>query len=338
VRTLQRHFGRLELTTRPDGRPPQVFGRFEASRPNELWTGDALHGPHIAGRKAYLFAFLDDHSRAVMAARWGYFEDSVRLAAALRPALAARGVPDGIYVDYAEVDVNADNGSAFVDAALRRAAARLGIKISHSAPGRPQGRGKIERFFGVVRQEFLVEIGDGAGVTGLAELNKLFTAWYETVYHTRPHSETGQPPIGRWLAGAPFPTPSPAQLREAFLWAEYRMVRKDATIKLFGGAYETDPALAGRKVECVFDPFDLSVVEVRWNGRPYGLARPQHIGRHSHPKAKPEDPAAPPPTGIDYLGIIAAEHEQAARRHRIRYDALADGQQDGQHDGQEDGQ
>ncbi len=265
-----------------------------------------------------------------MAARWGYFEDSVRLAAALRPALAARGVPEVIYVD---------NGSAFVDAALTRAAARLGIKITHSTPGRPQGRGKIERFFGVVRQEFLVEIGDGSSITDLAQLNKLFTAWYETVYHTRPHSETGQPPIGRWLAGAPFPTPSPAQLREAFLWAEHRMVRKDATIKLFGGAYETDPALAGRRVECVFDPFDLSAVEVRWNGKPWGLARPQHIGRHSHPKAKPEDPAGPPPaTGIDYLGIIAAEHEQAARRHRIRYDALAGEQHDGQDDGQEDGQ
>jgi hypothetical protein len=51
------------------------------------------------------------------------------------------------------------------------------------------------------------------------------------------------------------------------LWAEYRVVRKDATIKLFGGAYETDPALAGRRVECVFVPFDLAVVEVRWNGR-----------------------------------------------------------------------
>ena len=252
-----------------------------------------------------------------MAARWGYFEDSVRLAAALRPALAARGVPEAIYVD---------NGSAFVDAALTRAAARLGIKITHSAPGRPQGRGKIERFFGVVRQEFLVEIGDGAGVTDLVRLNSLFTAWYETVYHTRPHSETGQPPIDRWLAGAPFPTPSPAQLREAFLWAEYRVVRKDATIKLFGGAYETDPVLAGRSVECVFDPFDLAIVEVRWNGKPYGLAKPQQIRRHSHPKAKPEDPAEPPPaTGIDYLGIIAAEHEEAARRHRIRYDALAEG-------------
>ena len=52
-----------------------------------------------------MFAFLDDHSRAVMAARWGYFEDSVRLAAALRPALAARGVPDAIYVDYAELRI-----------------------------------------------------------------------------------------------------------------------------------------------------------------------------------------------------------------------------------------
>ncbi len=250
-----------------------------------------------------------------MAARWGYFEDTVRLAAALRPALAARGVPSRIYVD---------NGSAFVDAALKRAAARLGIKITHSAPGRPQGRGKIERFFRVVREEFLVEIGDGSRVADLAELNRLFTAWCEHVYHARPHGETGQPPMDRWLAGAPFPVPEPGQLREAFLWAETRLVRKDATVRLFGGACETDPALAGRKVECVFDPFDLTVLEIRWNGSPYGLAVPRVIGRHSHPKAKPEVPGAPPPaTGIDYLAIIAAEHEESARRHRIRYDALA---------------
>ena len=109
------------------------------------------------------------------------------------------------------------------------------------------------------------------------------------------------------------------------MWPEWRLAAKTATIKLFGGVYETEPALAGRKVACVFDPFGLSAVEVRWNGKPYGLARPQHIGRPSHPKAKPENPAGPPPaTGIDYLGIIAAEHDQAARRHRIHYDALAE--------------
>ena len=132
-RTLQRHFVRLELTTRPDGSPPPVFGRFEAARPNEIWTGDALHGPVIGGRKTYLFAFIDDHSRLITGHRFGHAEDTVRLAAALRPALASRGIPERIYVD---------NGSAFVDAWLLRACAVLGVKLTHSTPGRPQGRGK----------------------------------------------------------------------------------------------------------------------------------------------------------------------------------------------------
>jgi putative transposase len=71
-----------------------------------------------------------------------------------------------------------------------------------------------------------------------------------------------------------------------------------------------------------------------------GLAVPQQIRRHSHPKAKPETPSAPPPaTGIDYLGIIAAEHQAAARRHRIRYDALAsDDSQDQPAGGEQEGQ
>jgi putative transposase len=99
---LQRHFARLELDTRPDGSPPPAFGRFEAARCNEMWTGDALHGPVIGGRKTYLFAFIDDHSRLITGHRFGHAEDTVRLAAALRPALASRGVPDRIYVDYAE--------------------------------------------------------------------------------------------------------------------------------------------------------------------------------------------------------------------------------------------
>jgi putative transposase len=106
-RTLQRMFVRTGLTalTVEPGPAPGVFGRFEASRPNELWTGDALHGPRVSGRKTYLFAFVDDHSRAVVGHRWGFAEDTVRLAAALRPALAARGVPDYVYVDCAEVGV-----------------------------------------------------------------------------------------------------------------------------------------------------------------------------------------------------------------------------------------
>jgi putative transposase len=318
-RTLQRHFTRLGLTGKTAALSAAVFGRFEAERPNELWTGDALHGPLIAGRKTYLFAFLDDHSRAIAGHRWGYAEDTVRLATALRPALAARGVPQGIYVD---------NGSAFVDAWLLRACAKLGIKLVHSAPGKPQGRGKIERFFRTVREQFLVEItGDPevAGrhhVTDLAELNRLFSAWVETVYHRSVHSETGQPPLARWQAGAPFPLPTPAALTEAFLWEERRTVTKTATVSLHANTYQVDPTLVGCKVELVFDPFDLTRIEVRHGGAPMGLAIPHRIGRHAHPKARPETPPPPPkPTGIDYAALIDTAHQSQLAR-GVNYTAL----------------
>jgi putative transposase len=319
-RTLQRHFMRLGLSG-ADRPVPVVFGRFEADRPNELWPGDALHGLQIAGRKTYLFAFLDDHSRLVTGHRWGYAEDTVRLAAALRPALGSRGVPEGIYVD---------NGSAFVDAWLLRACAKLGIKLTHSAPGRPQGRGKIERFFRTVRDQFLVEITgdpDEPGrhhVADLLELNRLFTAWVETVYHATTHSETGQTPLARWQAGAPFALPTPAALAEAFLWEERRSVTKTATISLHGNTYQVDAALVGRRVEVVFDPFDLTQLEVRLAGKPMGLAIPHRIGRHAHPKARPETPppAPPKPTGIDYARLIDTAH-QAQLARGVNYTALA---------------
>src|SRR5256885_2619768 len=95
---------------------------------------------------------------------------------------------------------------------------------SDLTPGRPEGRGKIERLFETVRGQFLVEVTgtDEPGrhqVADLGELNRLFTAWVETVYHRTTHSETGQAPIERWQAGGPFPLPTPAALREAFLWS-----------------------------------------------------------------------------------------------------------------------
>jgi putative transposase len=334
-RTLQRLFERLELN-RPadDDAQQQVFGRFEAARPNELWTGDALHGPVVAGRKTYLFCFIDDHSRAVMGARWAFHEDVVRLAAALRPALAARGVPESVYVD---------NGSAFVDAWLLRACAVLGIKLVHSRPHRPQGRGKVERFFRTVRDQFLVEITADNGQAGtraadLAELNRLFAAWVAVSYHRGVHSETGQAPLARWAAGIsdPLPLPSPAQLHEAFLWSERRTVRKTATVSLHGNLYQVDASLVRCTVELVFDPFDLASIQVRHKGKPAGNAVPFVIGRHRHAKTRTADGAQreqPEPTGIDYLRILDDAHG-AGLQAQINYAALigdtghASGQED----------
>jgi putative transposase len=61
----------------------------------------------------------------------------------------------------------------------------------------------------------------------------------------------------------------------------------------------------------VFDPFNMSRLEVWWAGRKVGIAAPQVIGRHAHPKAPPdEDPEPVRYTGIDYLTLITqAEHD-----------------------------
>jgi putative transposase len=320
-RTLQRHFARLELTTRPTGQPPAAFGRFEADAPNQRWTGDALHGPTVNGRKAILCAFIDDHSRLLTGYRWARREDTVRLEAALHGGLAARGIPATIYVD---------NGSAFVDKQLLRACASLGIRLVHSRPGQPEGRGKIERFFRTVRDQFLVEIGSGRELDDLVQLNTLFTAWVETVYHRRDHSETEQTPWDRWSTITPT-LPTPTQLREAFLWSEWRTVTKTATVSLHGNTYQVDAALIGRKVELVFDPFDLTDIEVRWQGRAMGHAVPHRIGRHVHHKARPDEatPATAAPTGINYLALVEAQHTKEISE-RLRYCQLPDGPLPGQ--------
>ena len=329
-RTLQRLFERLELGLALGPEEEQrAFGRFECTRPNEMWTGDTLHGPVIGGAKSYLFAFIDDHSRAVMGARWAHHDDVVRMAAAFRPALQARGVPQSAYLD---------NGSAFVDAWLLRGCAVLGIKLVHSRPGKPEGRGKIERYFRTVREQFLVEVGDGTRVKDLAEMNRLFQAWTETVYHQAVHSETGETPAARWEKATPEQraVPDPGLLREAFLWSERRKADKTALVRMHGNVYQVPAWLAGQYVELVFDPFDLDRIEVRAGGKPAGTALPFTVGRHRHPKTRVPDGgrrAEPAPTGIDYLAVLGDGHD-AALREQVSYRSLISPRQEKEEEGQ----
>ena len=328
--TLLRLFHRLELSGPGAGTAP-VFGRFEAGAPNERWVGDALHGPRVGGRKTYLFAFLDDHARLAVGYRFGFAEDVVRLGVALERALSSRGVPGTCYVD---------NGSAYVDSWLLRACGKLGIRLVHSTPHRPQGRGKIERYFRTVRDQFLVEVPDTSAAelaekqltpaAALLELNALFTAWVESVYHHQVHSETGQTPLARWddgwqRAGHGPVMPATGALTEAFLWSALRTVTKTATVSLHANTYQVEAALAGRKVELVFSPFNLENIEVRYHGRSYGPAVPHLITRHTHPKARPEtpEPAPAPATGIAYLQLVADAHQQQViADERIGFHAL----------------
>ena len=286
-RTLQRHFARLELTTRPNGMPPKAFGRFEAAEPDELWVSDGLHGPLVAGRRAVLFALLDDHSRYVVGYRWGHGEDTLGMQAALHDAVKTHGCPQRLYCD---------NGAAYASGQLAWSAAVLDIKLVHSRPGKPQGRGKIERWNRTVRDQFLIEIdhdGRACEVGSLTELNRLFTAWLHQQYHRCVHTETGATPIERYHADgrARPPRPDPALLRRAFLWREQRRVTAVATVSLHGNRYQVDPAL-GRAHH---RPAVHSVRPDRHRGRipgpGHGPRRPAH---HRPPRAPRGETRTPP--------------------------------------------
>jgi len=337
ARTLQRHFARHGLggRGRDGGTPTQVFGRFEADAPNELWICDGLHagtvrGPVVDGRDTVLLAIIDDHSRYVVGGRWGFGENTLGLQATLHDAVRAHGCPVGFYCD---------NGGAFVSHQLAWSLAVLDIKITHSRAGRPQGRGKIERWNRTCREQFLVEIETGGGAGGsavstLAELNRLFNAWLHQHYHRAAHSETGQAPATRYHRddASPARRPDPDQVRRAFLWQERRGVSSFATVSLAGNRYEVDASLAGRKVDLLFNPFDLTRIDVEFNGRPMGQAVPHQVKRHAHPDVTPHVPAPAQATGIDYLRLLEAAHQTDTGR-AINFPALAG---DDRHDNEDE--
>jgi putative transposase len=119
-------------------------------------------------------------------------------------------------------------------------------------------------------------------------------------------------PIERFEAGGPHRQADPALLADAFRWSVTRKVTRTATVPLEGNSYAVDPALTGRRVELRYDPEDLTRIDVLLDGKPAGAATPFVTRRHVHravPQAARPDPV---PTGIDYLGLVAAAHDQAA--------------------------
>jgi transposase InsO family protein len=287
---------------------PKAWGRYEAERPNERWVTDVLVGPWVPypkrdrSARARLFLIVDDHSRLLVDGRF-YDRENARICQELlRRAITRRGIPDILY---------ADNGAPFANAWLARTCAVLGIRLIHSKPYSPQGRGKQERANRYIREAFLAE-ATHRGIESLDQLNDWFAAWAGQVANRRVHAETGQPPIDRFQAGGPHRQADPALIREAFRWSVTRRVTRTATVPLEGNSYSVDPALTGRRVELRYEPEDLSRIEVFLDGRPAGAAVPFVIGRHVHKAVAPPPPPRQDPTGIDYLGMVAAAHDEEA--------------------------
>ena len=289
----------------------KAFRRFEREHANAMWQGDMLVGPYLPDverpgkyRRTALFCFIDDYSRLVPYGEFFFEESLPRLERVLKVSILRRGIPQRLFVD---------NGKVYVSTQLAAVCATLGIRQIHSTPYTPNTRGKIERFFGTVRSQFLSEVEVGKIAT-LEELNSSFQAWVEMIYHRRVHSEIEKTPLQRFqesIAVVAVRQANPVQLRQAFLWRDKRTVTRTATISLQGNRYGVDPLLAGRQVELRFDPFDLAEVEIWENGHFVGNAQVQKLERDRHLSLD----RIPPPSieaqqpHVDFLAALRAEHQ-----------------------------
>jgi len=309
-RTVREHLVRAGVSRSVlSAEPSRAFGRFEASRRNEIWIGDVLHGPFVphprrtGSKRAKLFVLVDDYSRLLVAGRWMEEENTRAGQELLRAAICRRGVPDQLYLD---------NGAPYRSSQLERTCAVLGVHLVHSRPYSPQGRGKQERLNRYIRERYLTE-AEAAGIESFSELNDSFVASAEQVANTRVHAETKETPIERFLRDGAPQLPDPTVVREAFRWSVTRRVTKTATVSLFANRYGVEPFLVGKRVELRFDPEELTVIDVCLAGEVICQAVPYVIGRHVHPSVPqapklPEEPQGP---GIDYLGLVRLAEDKA---------------------------
>jgi putative transposase len=318
--TLDRHLRRVGVMTR---RPAQTGARgarrFQKAHRNQLWQADLKYGPYLPDpdapgqmRRTYLLAFIDDATRLVPYAAFFFAQREFQLEQAFKWAVLRYGLPDKVYVD---------NGKIFVSDHFRLACARLNVQHAHTAPYRPEAKGKIERFMGRV-DEFLAEM-TRVPACSLDLLNDTFSVWLDAGYNTRAHSALeGRTPAEVFAADPQALRPVDQQaLHDVFRREETRKVDKTGCVKFRGALVEIGARYARKRItlryaELPDGPHDLTAFD---GDRCLGPVAPLAWNRPLDPQAVIDDPFAdlesPTPKRSRYLEALAkkGEHRRKAQ-------------------------
>lgn len=185
------------------------------------------------------------------------------------------GVPEMIKVD---------NGPAYRSTSLVAAAGQLQFELRLVPVGKPNLKGKVERFFREVATDFTSVIpgrtfsnvqqrgdypSEGYASMTLEQVQRMFTRWVVDIYHNRPNSRAfSQTPLDRWNAlsgcGVRLP-PEAVDLTPLLGLIVHRTIQADG-ITFMGLTYR-DPILIGMKKDAAHmghewlvkvDPNDIS--------------------------------------------------------------------------------
>lgn len=318
--TVYDHFNRLGITRERAKKESKAYQRFSPKHRNQRWQGDTCHLlqiPDPSGQKralkVYLIAWLDEYSRMIPHAQCYLEEKSYTLEDSLKKAILKFGVPEQIYVD---------NGKVYSSNQLQSTCGRLGIHLSHTRPYRPQGRGKLERFFASVQNSFLpeLEVMLKERALSLDEINDYLFVWIHQHYHERIHSATKQKPILKFESDVyPLRRISLEDLVDAFLIEDTRTVDKTGVFQLNRLEYQAPLELARFKVQVRYDPYEPSVIQVYHDGKhypdAYQLEVPDHVNYNLAVSEKAIDH---PPTNINYLELLKEKSSKGLSYSNLR--------------------
>lgn len=225
---------------------PFAFDHF-----GQLWIADFLHGPKLfEGKKkykTYLHVILDDSSRYIVHGGFYLTESVEPLIYDLMGAVRRFGIPQRFYTD---------NGSAYVSRHLKILCARNGIDLVHTPPFVPQGRGKLERLFRTVRDQFLCD-----RFKTVKQVNDAFNIWVSQ-YHETLHSSLKCSPLQKRLQVESVCRALPPSIDiDALFRMEKRCrVYNDSTIHFKKIRYEVPGCLPGSRVTIYYMPWDRTCI------------------------------------------------------------------------------
>jgi transposase InsO family protein len=242
-------------------KPNQLSGTvrkaYEMEYANDCWQSDTSHGPVITvdGKKkqTYLITFIDDASRLILHGEFFFNDNAVNMQTVFKKAISKYGVPKRIFVD---------NGGTYKNDQLRLICASLGTQLIHTKAYSPESKGKIERSFRTIKDNWL-NGADWNTFTDLEDLNTQLNIYLNENYSNVIHSSIEQTPRNRFLKDSDKIKYIPKEkLDDHFLHRVARTVNNDATIQLHSRFFEVPQKYIGRHINIRYSPINLDVAYV----------------------------------------------------------------------------
>jgi len=306
-------------------RPPRTAGfevRFETPPGGQAQVDFAHFEVEFADdpgvkRVVWLFSMVLGYSRLI----WGRFVVHQDLQSVLRCHIAALeaigGAPHEILYDRMKTAVIGEdaNGVVVYNRALVDLARHYGFQPRACRPYRPKTKGKVERPFRYIREDFFL----GGSFRNLGDLNAQFQHWLDTVANPRMHATTQRVVNETFAQEKPALKPLPLAPYRTVLNLE-RRVSHEGMVSIGGNLYSVPDTTRRRILDVhvcadeirIFEAGALIASHAPLEGRDQRRLDPAH--------RKPLPPRRRPAEGEPI--IIRRAGDRAARRSLDFYEAV----------------